>query len=123
MTLPILTPTPTPIKRPTDPSDESGSMLPLVAVLFALLVVTASGLVGVSNAVVARAQSQIAADASALAGAADGRLAAERLAAANDAVLTAFDQQDAYAYQRRVEVKVEARGVVAVAAAERVVGG
>ncbi len=98
-------------------------MLPLVAVLFALLVVTASGLVGVSNAVVARAQSQIAADASALAGAADGRLAAERLAAANDAVLTAFDQQDAYAYQRRVEVKVEARGVVAVAAAERVVGG
>jgi hypothetical protein len=70
---------------------ERGSVLPLLAVI---LVVTATLVLAVGRlgeAAVARAHARTAADAAALAGAAEGRGAATETAAANGARLLAFE--------------------------------
>lgn len=63
--------------------DEEGQALPLVAGVLALVLAITVGLVALSGVVGARSRAQTAADAAALAGAADGRDAAERVAGAN----------------------------------------
>jgi hypothetical protein len=84
--------------------------LVLVAVLFAGLVVFGVGRIG--HAATLRASAQAAADASALAGAADGRDAAASIAAENHADLVSFRQVG-----DDVVVTVRRRGATATARA------
>jgi hypothetical protein len=81
---------------------ERGSLLPLFAVILvvAATLVLAVGRLG--EAAIARAHARTAADASALAGAADGRAAAMATAAANGARLVNFEPRG-----RDVRVTVE----------------
>ncbi len=94
---------------------ERGSVVPLAAVLAVAIggLVIGLGRVGVEVVTASRASS--AADAAALAGAAQGRQAAERLAAANGAVLVAFEAEG-----REVQVTVRVGGAEAVARAATV---
>ena len=96
-------------------ADERGSVVPLAAVLAVAIggLVIGVGRVGVEVVTTSRASS--AADAAALAGAADGRQAAERLAAANGAVLVTFEAEG-----REVQVTVRVGGAEAVARAAAV---
>ena len=97
---------------------QGGQALPLVLVAVALAAALGMGLVHVGVAVAARASAKAAADAAALAGAADGKSAAGRIARANGAVLTSFREDGA-----GVEVTVERRGVRAAARARWVPAG
>lgn len=95
--------------------DERGSVVPLAALLAVAIggLVVGVGRVGVEVVTASRASS--AADAAALAGAADGREAAERLAAANGGVLVAFAAEG-----REVQVAVRVGSAEAVARATSV---
>ena len=95
--------------------DERGSVVPLAALLAVAIggLVVGVGRVGVEVITASRASS--AADAAALAGAADGREAAERLAAANGGVLVAFAAEG-----REVQVAVRVGSAEAVARATAV---
>ena len=98
--------------------DQRGQTTPLLAVV----VVAAGGLVygvGMFGGLVADAsRAQAAADAVALAGAADGRDAAERVASSNGAALRSYEADGA-----EVEVRVAVGGGRAAARARRVGGG
>lgn len=72
--------------------NDGGQVLPLVAVLVALVGVAALTLGRVGGATVARASAVAAADAAALAGAVDGRAGAEEVARANGARLVGFSR-------------------------------
>jgi hypothetical protein len=100
---------------------DDGSVLPLVAVMLAMLALTAMLLVASVDVLVRRARAQAAADAGALAGAAEGRFRAEEVVEANDGVLVKYREQPGRSAHSDmvVEVEVEVRGVGAVAAAER----
>ena len=80
--------------RPASSQRESGQVLPLVAALIAVIGVMAMQLARVGEAAYQRAQAQTAADAAALAGAADGRAAAESEARANRARLVSYREID-----------------------------
>jgi hypothetical protein len=82
---------------------DAGQVLPLVALalVVAVAAVVVAGLVG--QAVVFRARAQTAADAAALAGAAEGEPAARELAAANGARLVQFEVEGT---DTQVEVRV-----------------
>ncbi len=106
------------VPRPLQDPAWRGSVLPLVA----LLVVAAGGLAltlgrfGATAATHARART--AADAAALAGAAEGRRAAELAARANGATLVAYAEGG-----HEAEVTVAVQGVEATARAARTLGG
>jgi hypothetical protein len=91
----------------------AGQVLPFALVVLVLAGIVMAGSVRLGLAVQARSAAQAAADAAALAGAAHGRPAAERLAAADGARLVSF-RADFPA----VEVVVERHGVRATARAE-----
>jgi len=71
---------------------ESGSVLPLVAVWLAVAVLGMMAIMAAVGAGVDRARAQAAADAAALAGAADGRGAAELVAARSGGSLERFTE-------------------------------
>ena len=73
-------------------SHEDGSVLPLIAAGMLLAGLLALGLGRVGQSAVARASARTAADAAALAGAIEGRPAAEELARANGGRMTAFER-------------------------------
>lgn len=101
--------------RHTNPThDERGQALPLLAGALALVVMLMLGLVALGNTADDRARAQTAADAAALAGAADGRSAADRAATANHASLERFTSQGG-----EVEVVVRAGDSRATARAGR----
>jgi len=91
---------------------DAGQALPVVAGVVALVVVLALGAVRLGTAVQARARAHTAADAAALAGAAEGRQAAEQLALANGARVESYREDGT-----EVEVEVVLDGVRAVARA------
>jgi hypothetical protein len=93
---------------------ERGQVLPLVALLVVLAGVACLGLGRIGGAAVARAQAVTAADAAALAGAADGRAAALDAAAWNGGHLVTFEELGT-----DVRVRVELRGARASARARR----
>ena len=76
-------------------ASDTGQVLPMVAALIAIVGVMAMQLVRVGEAAYQRAQAQTAADASALAGVADGRAAAESEARANRARLVSYREINA----------------------------
>lgn len=92
--------------------DQRGQVLPLLAVALALFAVVGLGLVRVSVAVTHRSAAQAAADATALAGAVDGRTAAQQVAAANDAQVATYVEDGG-----EVQVTVVRRGIEATARA------
>jgi hypothetical protein len=96
---------------------ERGQVLPLVLVILLLAAGGMLLLARLGARATAQARAQVAADAAALAGAADGRDAAETLAAANGAVLESYD-----VVGPRVRVVVRAGDARATAAAERTDG-
>jgi Putative Flp pilus-assembly TadE/G-like len=69
---------------------EAGQAAPLVLALLALAVVVLLALVPLARGAAERAQARTAADAAALAGAAEGEDAAREVAAANDGELVAW---------------------------------
>ena len=69
---------------------ERGQVLPLAAALIALAAVTMVLVVHLGRAATDRARARTAADAAALAGAADGRDAAEAIATANRATIESY---------------------------------
>jgi hypothetical protein len=71
---------------------QRGQAVPLVAALLLVVALMGAGLVRVAAASSARAATQAAADAAALAGANDGREAAERLARRNGATLVHYEE-------------------------------
>ena len=91
---------------------ERGSVTPLVAVLVVAVGGLCLGLGRLGGTANAKARAQTAADAAALAGAADGEDAARDLAAANGAEVLAIDSDGA-----EVQVKVRVHGVEARARA------
>ena len=95
-------------------SESRGAVLPLLALTGASCLIAVLLLGATLRRVAARAECQHAADAAALAGVAEGREAAERLAAANGAVVATFAEQD-----NTVEVWVACGEVRAAANAER----
>ena len=92
---------------------EQGQALPVVALVLVLVLVLALAIGAVGEATIQRARAQTAADAAALAGAADGADAARDLAGRNGATLVSFDPGPP------VEVVVEVDGRRAVARAEK----
>jgi uncharacterized membrane protein len=75
----------------TRTDNDAGQMLPLVALMMVLAAATALAVGTGGRVVVARAQAQTAADAAALAGAAEGPEAARELADRNGATLVRFE--------------------------------
>ncbi len=94
--------------------DEGGQVLPLMAVLIVMVGLGCLALGRVGGAAVARAQAVTAADAAALAGAAEGREAASSAAQWNGARLVSYEQLGTDA-----RVGVELGGARAVARARR----
>jgi hypothetical protein len=94
--------------------DDRGQVVPLAAAMVALCGVALLALVPVAGALDERARARTAADAAALAGAADGEAAAEQVAAANGADLLEIEQEgDEVVVQVRVgevEAYAKARG-------------
>lgn len=95
-------------------SVDRGQALPLMLMALALAAAVMMAVGGLAQRAAVDARARTAADAAALAGAADGEGAARALAAANDADLVAFDERG-----ERVRVTVVVAGRQAVAAAER----
>lgn len=100
-----------PDDRPHDRPD-AGQALPLLAGALALVVVLLLGLVALGNLADDRARAQTAADAAALAGAAEGRAAAAEVAGANDGRLESYATSGA-----EVEVVVRVGDATATARA------
>ena len=94
---------------------ERGQALPLLAGILVVAGVVALVVADLGVAAVQRAQARTAADAAALAGAAEGEAAAREVAAANDGELLSF-----VADRRTVEVVVAVGRAQARATAERV---
>lgn len=94
--------------------DERGQVLPLAAAMLAVVVGGLVALVPVARALDDRARAHTAADAAALAGAAEGEAAARRLAGANGARVVAFRREGT-----DVVVRVQVGGVAASARAGR----
>lgn len=94
---------------------DGGQVLPLLLVVVLLAGVVGLGLVRVAVASAHRSSAQAAADAAALAGAAEGEDAARRLATANDAEVLSYRSDG-----MEVEVVVRRREVVATARARLV---
>jgi hypothetical protein len=92
---------------------EHGQALPLVAGGLVLVALLAVGAVRLGGVVTDRARAHTAADAAALAGAAEGRTAAAKVAAANGGRLTGYQSSGS-----SVEVTVRVGDVRAVARAE-----
>ena len=84
---------------------DSGQLVPLYALIVLVACGAALVLVHLGVITVHRAHARTAADAAALAGAAEGRAAAEQVAAANGAVLESFDS-----FGDEVEVRVRVGG-------------
>ncbi len=93
---------------------DDGQLLPLYALVLVVACAAIVLLGHLGQLAHRRAQARTAADASALAGAADGREAAARVAAANCAVLEVFVERDG-----GVDVRVSVHGTSAIARAER----
>lgn len=91
---------------------DGGQVVPLAAAMVGLLVVALLALVPAAAALGQRAQAGTAADAAALAGAAEGEDAARRLAEANGGEVVAYEQVG-----REVEVRVRVGDVEATARA------
>lgn len=70
--------------------DERGQTLPLLALVIVIAGGSVVGLARIGEAAILRARAQTAADAAALAGAVDGKIAAARLAATNGGRLVSF---------------------------------
>jgi hypothetical protein len=100
----------------SDARSDGGQVTPLLAVAIALVAVMALGLAHMGRAVTERAQARTAADAAALAGAADGEDAARALAEANGAELVQYRHHD-----DEVVVEVTVDGIGAYGRARRVV--
>lgn len=96
---------------------ENGQVLPLVAVVIVLAGLAMLAVARFGAVTINRARASAAADAAALAGAAEGRDAADALAAANGGRLRSYEEigEDA-------RVRVEVAGVSATARAERTGG-
>ena len=94
---------------------ERGSVLPLMSLVLAGVLITSGLVIGVTSRVLDRTTAQSAADAAALAGVAEGRSGAARLAETNGATLVVFEEDAA-----SVRVVVEVDGRRAEAWAERV---
>lgn len=73
---------------------QRGQAVPLMAALLLVVALVGTGLVRVASESADRAATQAAADATALAGASDGRVAAERLARRNGSELVAYEEVD-----------------------------
>ncbi len=101
-------------RGPAGADHERGAVLPLVALSLVFLLVAVAIIVGVADRATRRARAQSAADASALAGVADGRGAAVRFAALNGAELVSYEPGS-----NEVVVVVDFDGVRATAHAER----
>lgn len=93
--------------------DESGQVLPLIVLLIALIGMLSMYLARVGEAATSRARAQTAADAAALAGAAQGESAARDEAAANGGRLVSYREIDG-----DVRVKVQVREAHAEARAQ-----
>lgn len=91
-------------------------MLPLIAAVIVLIGLLALGVGRIGTVAIGRARAQAAADAAALAGARDGRGAAERYASANGATVVAYTEIGA---DVRVSVRVST-GETAIAQARPV---
>jgi hypothetical protein len=94
---------------------DEGQALPLVTVIVAVAGLAAVALAHLGAGVVARSRAGGAADAAALAGAADGRVAADDVARANRGALVSFERRGT-----TVEVVVAVGGVSARARAEAI---
>ncbi|CAB4362769.1 MAG: TadE-like protein [Actinobacteria bacterium] len=101
----------------TGDAGEKGQATALLLAVVVLAVLCAVGLAQLGASVVRHERAQAAADAAALAGAAQGRAAAERIAGVNGASLRSFVVLDVG--DGTVEVTVELNGSVAVARAAR----
>lgn len=93
-----------------------GQMLPFMALVLMLAVGLAAAAIRMAPLVDDAARARTAADAAALAGAAEGRPGAQRLAEANDGVLVEFDRSG-----RLVAVRVRVGSASALASAEATV--
>ena len=93
---------------------DRGQLLPMYALIVLVACAATLVLVRLGTVAVHRAHARTAADAAALAGAAEGRAAAEQVAAANGAVLESFDAHD-----DEVEVRVRVDSSHARARARR----
>lgn len=96
---------------------DRGQVVPILAVVLVLAGLVGAGVAGLAAADARWARAQAAADAVALAGAADGRPAAEELAAANQARVVRYRVM-----ALDVEVTVTREGVTATARARWGVG-
>lgn len=99
---------------PRQRQSEAGVMVAAFGLWLVVAVVSCLLIVGVAGRASQRTAAQSAADAVALAGAAEGRSEAEEIAAANDAILLEFDQDGSV-----VTVRIERAGVHAEARAEK----
>ncbi len=90
------------VKRPMS-GRESGQVVPLMALVVMLTVVSLVVLMRLGTALDDFARARTAADAAALAGAVDGRVAAEEMASGNGGELVGFELSDGTA---DVEVRV-----------------
>lgn len=92
-------------------SRQAGQALPLVLVAVLLATLVAAGSVHLGVAASHRAGAQAAADAAALAGAAEGRDGASRVAAANRARLVSYREEtfDVVVFVERDGVRAQAR--------------
>ena len=98
----------------TSREGDEGQAVPLVLAVVALAIVVLLALVPLGQAAAGKARARAAADAAALAGAAEGEDAAREVAAANGAVLRAWEAQG-----DEVWVLVEVGGARAAAKARR----
>ena len=99
--------------------NERGQVLPLVAIVIVLIGLLCVGLVHLGGTASAAARAQTAADAAALAGAAEGRERAEDLAEANGARLTRYEREGD---EVEVTVQLGAHRVTARARVTRTTG-
>ncbi len=97
---------------------ERGQTVPLLAALVVIAGLAMIALAHLGGGAVERAEARRAADAAALAGAAEGRSGADRLAHANDARLSRYDESG-----RDAEVVVHYGAARAIARARRDSGG
>jgi hypothetical protein len=93
---------------------ERGQVLPFIALVIVVAGMAAVAIGRLGQGAVDRARARTAADAAALAGAADGEAAARRFAAANGGILLSFRAEGA-----DVEVAVRVRNAEATARARR----
>lgn len=98
--------------------NERGQVVPMLAAMIVFAGLSMIGLAHLGGGAVDRAQARRAADAAALAGAAEGRPAADRLASANDADITRYRTSD-----DDTEVVVRLGDAHAIARARRDGGG